>query len=299
MQEVFPNYYHKFKCISEKCTHNCCIGWEINIDDETMQLYEALDTDMGKRIRENIGGVNPHFVLSEDDRCPFLNETGLCDIISEYGEDAICDICYLHPRFKNFYSSFEEVGLGLSCEEAVRVVLGESEPFTIDTPENIDANEELFFAKRKEILCVLQNRNKSIGERFKQLAEMFGLEFNFPMSYLSEIYMSLERLDDEWTKKIENLNSVNFDSQIFENEEYQILFEQLAVYFIFRHLTKALYDGDYKSKVRFALMSCYLIGAVCSLNKCRNIENIFDIVRMYSAEIEYSEENTDILLHKG
>ena len=80
---------------------------------------------------------------------------------------------------------------------------------------------------------------------------------------------------------------------------YQILFEQLAVYFIFRHLNKALSDGDYKSKVRFALMSCYLIGAVCSLNKCRNIENIFDIVRMYSAEIEYSEENTDILLHKG
>ena len=299
MQEVFPNYYHKFMCIAGKCTHNCCTGWEIDIDDETMQLYDALDTDMGKRIRENIDGVNPHFILSDGERCPFLNKEGLCEIISEYGEDAICDICYLHPRFKNFYYSFEEVGLGLSCEEAVRVVLGESEPFAIDTPENIDADEELFFAKRKEIFSILQNRNKSIGERFKQLARMFGFEFDFSMSYLSDVYLSLERLDDEWTKKIQNLNSVNFDSQIFENKEYQILFEQLVVYFIFRHLNKALYDGDYEAKVRFALMSCYLIGAVCSLNKCCDIENIFDIVRMYSAEIEYSEENTDILLHKG
>ena len=31
-----PSYYKKFKCIADKCHHNCCIGWEIDIDDEAL-----------------------------------------------------------------------------------------------------------------------------------------------------------------------------------------------------------------------------------------------------------------------
>ena len=39
MKEVFPNYYKKFKCIADKCKHNCCIGWEIDIDNDTLEFY--------------------------------------------------------------------------------------------------------------------------------------------------------------------------------------------------------------------------------------------------------------------
>ena len=99
MKEVFPNYYNKFKCIADKCKHNCCIGWEIDIDEDTMDSYDCLDNDFGKKIRECIEGEEPHFVMKDDGRCPFLNDKGLCDIIIEYGDGAICDICYLHPRF--------------------------------------------------------------------------------------------------------------------------------------------------------------------------------------------------------
>ena len=107
MMEIEPNYYKKFKCIADKCRHNCCIGWEIDIDEETMNFYNSLDTPMGGRIRGCIEGNEPHFILGKGDRCPFLNDRGLCDIISECGEDAIWDICTLHPRFKNYYSAFE------------------------------------------------------------------------------------------------------------------------------------------------------------------------------------------------
>ena len=57
-----------------------------------------------------------------------------CDIITEYGDGAICDICYLHPRFSNFYEDFTETGLGLCCEEAVRIILTEKEKFNIKIP---------------------------------------------------------------------------------------------------------------------------------------------------------------------
>ena len=36
---------------------------------------------------------------------------------------ALCQICRDHPRFRNYYSSRVEMGLGLVCEEAARVIL--------------------------------------------------------------------------------------------------------------------------------------------------------------------------------
>ena len=298
MKETVPNYYHKFKCIADKCTHNCCIGWEIDIDEETMSLYNSLDTLMGERIRNSIEGDEPHFILQEDDRCPFLNESGLCEIICEYGENALCDICYLHPRFRNFYSSFIETGLGLCCEEATRIILSEREKFYIDLPENINLSdaEKEFFKTRQEIFDILQNREKSVLERFSLLARKYGFEFNFSLGKLCNVYLSLERLDDKWTDVLRGLSNFTFDGEIFEDEDVQIQFEQLAVYFIFRHL-----DKDYEKKIRFALVSCYVIGAICSHYKQENgsisFEKMSEFVRMYSSEIEYSQDNTQALIN--
>ncbi len=300
MKDSVPNYYHKFNCIADRCKHNCCIGWEILIDDETMSLYEALDTPFGEKIRANIEGNPPHFVLKEGDRCPFLAENGLCDIICEYGEDAICDICYLHPRFKNFYENFEETGLGLACEEAARIILSEKEKFSILLPENEDVTEEekQFFRKRQEIFEILQDRSKIVKERFTYLAESFGFEFKFSLEKLTEFYLSLIRLDEEWTKELSNLKNFDFSGKIFEDEKFQTIFEQLSVYFVFRNLTGALEDGNYEKRIRFALISCYLLGSVFEFyGESLTKEKIIDLARMYSAEIEYAEENTQAILN--
>ena len=40
MQLFAPTYYKKFKCIADRCQHNCCIGWEIDIDGETPERYK-------------------------------------------------------------------------------------------------------------------------------------------------------------------------------------------------------------------------------------------------------------------
>lgn len=278
MSEVFPNYYKKFKCIAAKCKHSCCIGWEIDIDEDTMDLYNSLDGEFAKRIRASIEGEVPHFVLNEGERCPFLNQSGLCDIICELGKDAICDICYLHPRFSNFYEDFTETGLGLCCEEAVRIILTEEEKFSVSLPTSAESNE--FFRERREVLEILQDRSVSVLERFKKLAEKYGLKFQFSNEFFYNFYMSLERLDKSWgneLKKLKNSESMS----VFKREDLQIFFEQLACYFIFRH---------FGSGVGFTLLSCWIVGAICS--DCESFEEMLDVARMYSSEIEYCEENT-------
>ena len=279
MMEVFPNYYGKFKCIADRCKHSCCIGWEIDIDEDTMALYNSLQGDLAEKIRANIEGEPQHFVLKDGDRCPFLNQSGLCDIISEFGDGAICDICYLHPRFSNFYDEFTETGLALCCEETARIILTDEEKFVIPVPDF--AKNEKFFKERAEAFEILQNRSLSIYERLNQLAEKYGFEFEFSNDELYELYMSLERLDKTWEKELAKLKNAE-GIAVFEREDMQIFFEQLACYFIFRH---------FESGVGFALISCWVLGAICS--GCESIDEMLDAARMYSSEVEYCEENTE------
>ncbi len=277
MKEIFPNYYRKFKCIAGECKHNCCIGWEIDIDEDTMDLYSSLTGEFAERIRGSIEGEVPHFVLKDGERCPFLNQNGLCDIICELGEDAICDICYMHPRFCNFYEDFTEVGLGLCCEEAARIILTENEKFSLSLP--VATENDGFFRERAEVFDILQERNISILERLKKLAKKYNLKTEFSNEELYNFYISLERLDNSWEDKLKKLKIAD-DADIFKREDLQIFFEQLACYFVFRH---------FQSGVGFAILGCRVIGKICAA--CKNSEEMLEVVRMYSAEIEYCEEN--------
>ena len=134
---VKPSYYDEFQCIASRCRDNCCIGWEIDIDEETDQYYQNVSGDFGKRLKEEISrDGTPHFHLKgEKERCAFLNDQNLCDIFIHLGEEHLCGICREHPRFYEWYEDipglmdWRETGLGLCCEEAVRLLV--SEPFAL------------------------------------------------------------------------------------------------------------------------------------------------------------------------
>ena len=39
MKKIMPRFFADFACIADKCTDSCCIGWEIDIDEETAKAY--------------------------------------------------------------------------------------------------------------------------------------------------------------------------------------------------------------------------------------------------------------------
>ena len=78
-----PEYFKDFKCIADKCKDSCCIGWEIDVDDDAKAKYEAMNTALGSEIIEKTS--HGYFPLQENGRCVFLKENGLCRIICEAG----------------------------------------------------------------------------------------------------------------------------------------------------------------------------------------------------------------------
>ncbi len=128
MKLIVPDYYKDFCCIAGRCRHTCCIGWEIDIDAESLKRFACIDA-----IRPHIEpGDIPHFRLLDGERCPFLNEDNLCDLILRHGEDILCQICRDHPRFRNFWTDRVEMGLGLVCEEAARLILTSPSPLRLE-----------------------------------------------------------------------------------------------------------------------------------------------------------------------
>lgn len=299
MSNFVPCYYDEFRCIADKCKHNCCIGWEIDIDSDTLCMYENIGGKLGVRLSQSIdrGGETPHFVLDEKDRCPFLDCNGLCDIITALGEDGLCNICADHPRFRNFYENFTEIGLGICCEEAARVVLNCTEPFSVkgemgeNTPP-LGKEEKEVYTLRQELFDILSERSKSFLDVISAVSEGVGLDIGLiSLDKLREIYLSLERLDDKWSSMLDELKGYEFTLSVFLDDNLRIPFEQLACYFIYRHLPDAIFDENLNERIRFAVVSVLLIGAMYEKGGNYSMDALSEIARMYSAEVEYSDDN--------
>ena len=76
--------------------------------------------------------------------------------------------------------------------------------------------------------------------------------------------------------------------------ESRKLIKNLAIYLLYRHMPAMVYDGDLTSKIRFALVGALFIhtlAAVLGKEYISYEEAFCDYARMFSGEIEYSDEN--------
>lgn len=221
-----PDYYGDFACTAGWCKDSCCIGWEINIDEETAEYYESVPGEFGDRLHaamyENEDG-DISFRLGKKKRCPFLNGENLCDICIHLGEELLSEVCTEYPRFSLWYADVQQKCLSLSCEEAGRLLFSKEDPVEfvemelpgevefgeelMDTEETTyDENESVDFYSvnewgysgadrekkvfleqtQSEAIAILQDRAKSIELRMKEY-----------LSYLTWIQEKINRTDVE------------------------------------------------------------------------------------------------------
>ena len=314
MKPVYvPNYYPAFKCIASACRHTCCVGWEIDVDEEALACYDAVKGPMGARLRQNIDreADPPCFVLDGEERCPFLNRNGLCDLITELGEDALCHICADHPRFRNVLYDRVELGLGLCCEAAAALILSQTEPLRIirlpDTeasyertahgePDEPDSITDALLTAREALLTVAQDRTLPLSERFRHI--LTSLDIQLPMNDYAEwaeFLADLERLDPAWDSRLEALSTLPEDPAGELDGETSIAYEQIFCYFVYRYMT-AEDDGRpalLQVRTAFAILSTVLIHALVRATGRTDADTLAEIAWLYSSEIEYSEENLE------
>lgn len=294
MKLYAPRYYKKFRCIADKCEHSCCIGWEIDIDRPTFEKYQKLQNSYAPSILKSISlDGSAHFKLCQGDRCPHLDERGLCRIILNAGEENLCDICREHPRFYNF-SSVAEAGLGMSCREAARVILSSPDYDVMEQIGDLDCKEDTPFfdaiAERKALYCILRDEKTEYNSKLKRIYREYGIDVGEDENW-REAIGSLEYLD------IAHKEMFLCYSHSLRPEDADDLLERALAYFVYRHCTEAYDKADFCARLAFCLFCERLLASLICVKKARSLQDIAVIASIISEEIEYSEDNTDALMY--
>ena len=316
MKLVAPMYYSRFCCKGGACKNNCCIGWEIDIDSATMAKYSALGGEMGERLSHSIdlSGEMPHFCLADGDRCLHLNGENLCDIIINLGEGYLCDICREHPRYYLTLGDTVYSGVGLSCEAAAELIICDknshgygvipAEGFSYEEcDEDLhtlvlswrerlvkDICEARSFAEALSVCCdgALSLQGDIDGEKIELSATMCHEKCGFSAE-ITRLFSNLEYMGDDLLPKIRKSLS-HMSCGYITDEDTSREVKNILLYYIDRYLMGAVCDGDALGAVFLAMLSASVIAMMAS-----GEGELLPAAVLYSAEIEYSEDNVEAI----
>ena len=318
---VKPDFFDSFVCKADKCTDTCCAGWEIIVDDDTYSAYQKLNDADYAHISDGIdfdSEGNRIFRLKECERCWFLNDNGLCDIYSRHGENALCDICREHPRFYNWYDNATESGLGLCCEKVCEMLFDADTRFgLISSGEKTEDDYFTLYDLREKCFSLLKDDKKCFEIRISDLldyavsAESELFDYNCRRVHYEDrlmlfedvidLFSETEAINSEWTSLIEGIRThIDEILKISENHQFDINeYKKFISYVIYRNLIESTFSNGFTNGIAFAVASLvflHMCDCYAVLKKGEfSISDRIDNVKMWSKQIEYNEENVDLL----
>ena len=286
MISILPQGFNDFHCKAGACRHTCCQKWEIDIDDDTADYYRGLKTPLGKKIQDHMekGPDGWHFKLTDKGFCALLRTDGLCEVITALGEDKLCDICTVHPRFFTYVDEFILCGTGLCCEASCELLLAPHEPLTFTEEDTA------FIYTFKELLDFI---GFSLPESLTHYAPLFSSKSC--QSILADL-MITEPIDEAWTEEIRSLQGM-IPALLEKVASYEktydpISFDRIYQFIFYRQLDKVEAYG--LDAVRaYARRSTDFIFMETALHG-----NLEEALRRWSEQIEYDTDNVDWLLER-
>ena len=312
MENFYPAYYNTFRCIAEKCPDSCCKEWSVDVDEDAAKVYRNLSGPLGDKLRQILQDTPDGTIMTiENGRCPMWRQDGLCQIQAELGHDALCKTCREFPRLRHDYGNFVELGLELSCPEAARLILNDTEGAWVQEtmpgegvaeyePEIMDILRRtrgavLDFLNTTSlsvprILAVLLLHAYDVQEELdggeaatldtgRYLQDLEKLPRQGDVNGLREFFLGLEILTEQWKHRLQGIgNAPVWDER----------FPALARYFIGRYWLQAVSDYDIVCRVKFAISACVLIGYLGG--------NFVETTQLFSKEIENDTDNVEAIL---
>ncbi len=297
-----PSFYHQFQCLGSKCTDTCCKDWEIDVDEASLARYKEIaggnsplsnKAQFAWTVLQNI--QDGCIKLNDRGFCPLMREDGLCSIICELGhngtdkfnngKNVLCNICSEHPRFVEVYGDIMEKGVGLCCEEAVRLLLASADLNLVDSEVNDEPDEmpegakearDAMFQEREAIFAILNDSSIPLNQRLLEVldfAEATSGNEDLPEEDSNTEALSSEAIRQTWIEILGEGESIGpdwdtayeqmvrkgwtiptscrtrFGISLFTDEEGA----RIIAYLIFRYYAKSLFDGDSLTKVQFAI----------------------------------------------
>ena len=317
-----PDYYDQFRCLAAACPHSCCTGWEVVIDAASAASYAAVPGPLGEKLRRCLTKADGEtcFCLTAERRCPFLEESGLCEIHRKLGEEYTSVVCREHPRFVTDFGPLREISLSAACPAVRDLLLGSEAPLTFPmgkTPDPAAMPESLFaplrqcrdlglgilrtrilpLNRRLAWLLLFANEVQALldsdaAEGLPELCELYAWEpelpelsgkSNFNRDALS-LLMQLEILEPDWPAL---LRAAALDDVVPEVPE--TVLERMACYWFFRYFLRSVFDGDALAPAQMTVFS------VLAVRRLSGRIGPGEALRRFCREIEHCPENLNAL----
>ncbi|GLR64243.1 flagellin lysine-N-methylase [Marinospirillum insulare] len=181
-----PRYVRNFSCTGSKCPDNCCHTWQVAIDAETYRGYRtnpAVIPLVEDKIAENhdltTKDITPGFFKMDPktNRCSLQDTSGLCQLVKNFGPNALCQTCTTYPRSIQQLGDDLLITLSDSCPVAAKSLITQPDALeldfapvaippnplatSVDAPNAFNARYQLL----QGLLTLLRHREQSLEMR--------------------------------------------------------------------------------------------------------------------------------------
>lgn len=135
--------FSEFQCVGAACINNCCHNWSITWSGEGVEKLRSAQGCSDKLMRL----VHSVFLLGEDGkysiiltdngRCPFQLDNGLCIVQKELGEDYLSGVCAVFPRRYIAVGQSVYCSCGSSCPAVLQKLIESDNAAAVMTFDNI------------------------------------------------------------------------------------------------------------------------------------------------------------------
>ena len=302
MRVVYPSVFTDFSCLAGDCPLTCCIGWSIDIDEESLKRYQSLAGTAGEMVRGHLvkdeGAYS--FTVTSEGRCWFLGRDGLCRMQKELGEDALCETCRFFPRISWNAGSYLQFSMDLACPEACRMAFTRPLAFLEDEQEG---ETPLHREGTRELSAVLERRGRLVAALRRPSTVRRIVTDGKEDARLACIVADCtrkSRVGFLTPARVRQLHRISASYWQSHEEQLEPWFATLGSLLLFRYGCMAWYGTPWGRIVRFvrrAMRMTYLL----LLHQMRDAE-VLDVDAMVAASvlfarrIEHVEKNLQLLI---
>ncbi|MDK0616652.1 flagellin lysine-N-methylase [Clostridium perfringens] len=281
---------------SSNCTLGECSNLKDNENRESFNLSESenrqcLDLKNSEDIEGNNSEGNNSEVdsLTEDE--DYFDEGIDEEVLSEFLE---CRNIVFNIIERNDLDLGTKAALALEFVKEVqnKIDLGDMDEIPELMEEYRDENfintliEELESFKGKESI-----KHKNLCEYLNVYKKIKHINSNDPLG-LGKALKYFEGNEEFYLRKHKEFN------EYYKENLYK--FKNILVYFIFRYFMKAIFDYDVSAKIKLAIISTLMIKELAVVRFIENNnefteEDMVEVSRIYSKDIEHSDENIENL----
>ncbi|WP_415319364.1 flagellin lysine-N-methylase [Clostridium perfringens] len=276
---------------SSNCTLGECSNSKDNENRESFNLSESenrqcLDLKNSEDIEGNNSEVDS-FTEDED----YFDEGIDAEVLSEFLE---CRNIVFNIIERNDLDLGTKAALALEFVKEVqnKIDLGDMDEIPELMEEYRDENfintlvKELESFKGKESI-----KHKNLCEYLKIYKSIKHINSNDPLG-LEKALKYFEGNEEFYLRKHKEFN------EYYKENLYK--FKNILVYFIFRYFMKAIFDYDVSAKIKLAIISTLMIKELAVVRFIENNnefteEDMVEVSRIYSKDIEHSDENIENL----